>query len=424
MMRDKQRWGFAWPVIALSGFVLGAASLGNEKPKSPLWGLPSQPGPHLEKIRTLGDNAWLELGAPAQDSKWGRARGRSWCAEMAFAPELGGAFLFGEGVHGYAKPDGHYMDDLWFYNVNGHRWICCYPGADTNALDLAMNPDGFEGTQNGDLIPVAQQVHGYSMNTYDTDARRFLSMPNLHSYWKKALPQRARWLKDPPADAGPWAFDPATGRWDRRRTGTPAPESGHGDNLLYIPSKKQVLFIHRSKDVWFYDPAANKWKPAKPDGPPPPFGIDGTSCHDPKRQRIYLGGGSYPVAPDAGHAFWVYTLKANQWVDLQPKGRPCRGSNSYSTLNALMVYDSVNDKVLLIFHSYHYTKVEQLGVYVYDPKTNAWDSEGLALPAKLRNQQVKNGFYHPSLNAVFLHSAGDSRDDGVIWVYRYRNASG
>jgi hypothetical protein len=89
-----------------------------------------------------------------------------------------------------------------------------------------------------------------------------------------------------------------------------------------------------------------------------------------------------------------------------------------------MVYDSVNDKVLLIFHSYHYTKVEQLGVYVYDPKTNAWDSEGLALPAKLRNQQVKNGFYHPSLNAVFLHSAGDSRDDGVIWVYRYRNASG
>ena len=47
--------------------------------------------------------------------------------------------------------------------------------------------------------------------------------------------------------------------------------------------------------------------------------------------------------------------------------------------------------------------------------------EPLPLPEKLRNTQVKNGFYDPELNAVFLHSAGDSQDDGVIWVYRYRN---
>jgi hypothetical protein len=39
----------------------------------------------------------------------------------------------------------------------------------------------------------------------------------------------------------------------------------------------------------------------------------------------------------------------------------------------------------------------------------------------LRNTQVKNGFYDAELNAVFLHSAGDSRDDGVVWTYRYKN---
>jgi hypothetical protein len=39
----------------------------------------------------------------------------------------------------------------------------------------------------------------------------------------------------------------------------------------------------------------------------------------------------------------------------------------------------------------------------------------------LRTTQVKNGFYGAELNAVFLHSAGDSRDDGVIWAYRYKN---
>jgi hypothetical protein len=28
--------------------------------------------------------------------------------------------------------------------------------------------------------------------------------------------------------------------------------------------------------------------------------------------------------------------------------------------------------------------------------------------------------YDAELNAVFVHSAGDSRDDGVIRVYRYK----
>jgi hypothetical protein len=31
---------------------------------------------------------------------------------MNLAPELCGAFLFGEGVHGDTRPDGHFMDDL------------------------------------------------------------------------------------------------------------------------------------------------------------------------------------------------------------------------------------------------------------------------------------------------------------------------
>ena len=47
--------------------------------------------------------------------------------EDALGSRVRGAFLFGEGIHGYTKPDGHYMDDLWFYDIQGHRWICCYP---------------------------------------------------------------------------------------------------------------------------------------------------------------------------------------------------------------------------------------------------------------------------------------------------------
>jgi hypothetical protein len=339
---------------------------------------------------------------------------------MPLAPELRGAFLFGEGVHGFAKPDGRYMDDLWLYDLNGHRWVCCYPGADTKSLDLKIDADGFEATADGQRLPVASQVHGYSMNAYDSDRRRLLSMPNLHDYWKKALPQREKWLKPVPKDASPWMFETATGKWNRLRTGTTAPPSGYGDTLVYLPDRKQAFFAHRNQEVWFYDTTKDTWKQAKPEGPPPPFGIDATSCYDPKRQRVYLGGGNYPTAPEEGHAFWCYDLKADRWLDLRPKGKPCKGSNSYGTLNALMAYDPANDRVLLVLHSYHYGKPERVGVYVYDPEANAWDEEPPPLPEKLRNDQVKNGFYDPELNAVFIHSAGDSRDDGVFWAYRYR----
>lgn len=398
----------------VSGKVVCAA------PAPPLKDLPSKPGPHVAKIKDLGDNAWLELGQPAADPDWGRARGRSWCAALAVAPELRGAFLFGEGVHGYAKPDGRYMDDLWFYDFNAHRWVCCYPGADTKSLALTIDAGGFEATADGERIPVASQVHGYSMNSYDTEAKRFISMPNTHEYWKTALPQRAKWLKSPPADASPWSYDAAAGKWNRKRTGTTAPKSGYGDNFLYIPSKKQAFFLHRNDEVWFFDPKANRWTRAKPDGPTPPWGIDSTSCYDSKRDRIYIGGGAYPVAPETGHAFWIYDLKADRWIDPKPKGKPCKGSNSYATLNAFMVYDPVNDKVLLVNHSYHYGKPDRVGIYVYDPEANAWIEEPLELPKKLINNQVKNGFYDRGLNAIFIHSAGDSRDDGTIWVYRYK----
>jgi hypothetical protein len=159
-----------------------------------------------------------------------------------------------------------------------------------------------------------------------------------------------------------------------------------------------------------------------PKGPPPPFGIDATSCYDSKRERIFIGGGSYPSAPEGTNALWVYDLKTESWVNPKPKGAPCKGSTGYATLNALLLYDPAHDKVLLVYHSYHYTKEDRMGVYVYDPATNAWADEALDIPKGLRNRQVKNGFYDPTLNAVFIHSASDSQDDGVIWVYRYKKS--
>src|SRR5262245_10019551 len=72
----------------------------------PLQGLPGNPGPHAAALRDLGDNSWMELGAPAPDPVWGSAPGRSWHCTMPFASTVRGAFLYGEGVHGHVKPGG------------------------------------------------------------------------------------------------------------------------------------------------------------------------------------------------------------------------------------------------------------------------------------------------------------------------------
>src|SRR5437763_7054896 len=204
---------------ALAGLAAGPEA---QKRQGPLGGLPSAAGPHVAKIKTLKDNEWLSLGAPAADRQWGKARGRSWSAPMPHAPDLGGGFLFGEGVHGYTKPDGHYMDDLWFYDLNAHRWVCCYPGYDTkNPAELVVNADGFEATKDGEPIPIAAAVHEYGMSTYDPDARRFACVPAGGDYWGPAMPKRLAFLKENgkklnTTHASPWFYDTGSGRRERR----------------------------------------------------------------------------------------------------------------------------------------------------------------------------------------------------------------
>ena len=159
-----------------------------EKP-APLASLPSKPGPHIEKIKALADNTWLNLGAPAADPKWGKGRGRSWSAHMAYAPDLQAAFLFGEGVHcWWNKQNNRYMDDLFVYDVPGHRWVCAYPGTDVMNVDLKQDKNGFEVDKNGRPVPVAQLGHGYELVSYDSDLKRFMFIPGASADWQAGAP--------------------------------------------------------------------------------------------------------------------------------------------------------------------------------------------------------------------------------------------
>jgi hypothetical protein len=388
--------------------------------KSPLAGLPSVPGAHIDKIKALGDNQWLHLGAPAPDPKWGKASGRSWCPHMPYAPELKAAFYAGGGRHEFIKPNGLDESDLWAYDVQAHRWMCLFPGADPKALTLKLDANGFEVDADGQPVPLAQLCHAYEQDVYDTDRRKFMFMPTIvTNAWTE---RRKLWdgkFGPGGGNVSPWMYNVAAGKFELLKVKGAVPDYTYSNIAEYIPSLKKMVYLQSKGIAWLYDPQANTWTNLKPTGPKPPFGIDASACLDFKRDRIYFGGGYYDVAPAGTNAFWCYDIKTNSYMDLQPKGKPCGGSNRYGPDTTIMNYDSANDAVVLFNHHWgEDTPPGNRGIFVYDPAANSWSD--LPLPKDIRNHC--SSFYCAELNAHFIHTANDSTDDGTMWVYRYKQA--
>ena len=402
-----------------------AAEQSDSGPRRPLARLPSEPSGQIAKIKALGDNEWLELGPPAADPQWGKARGSAWGAKaFAFAPILRGAFLFGEGVHAYVKPDGHVMDDLWFYDVNAHAWICLYPGTNTKTFnqsvqnkELTIDDEGLLRDQNAQVIPVHTAIHAWGSLAYDSDRNKFAfhTGNGLGRYFlgnEKQMDEGLKLLEEQLKGKkklvfSPWYYDVATCKFERTATSTPAPvDTGGFPQFHYLASQKQFYAVG-SYTVAIYDPATNLWTDAKPKGTLPQ-GYDGPGCYDSKRGRVYRNDGD----GGKGKGLMAYDIEANTWLTLDPKGDWPEAQN---TNGAFYEYDSALDLVIVL-----QMRGATAGVLAYDPAANAWQSR-LPLPADgPKFQFAGNTFYDPDLNAYFCHVAGDSADNGVMWAYRYK----
>lgn len=409
-------------VATVSVAAVAAAGQPAARPENPLAGLPGRPGPHTEKIQAMGDNQWLNLGQAAADRKWGLARDRSWTPKMAYAPDLGGAFFCGTGQHGYVKSDGHYMDDLWFYDATAHRWICLYPGADTKSLEFRLDEHDFEVDRRGDFVPVSYLSHGYNHVTYNTHTRQFMLVFTYCPWWTKVLPQRAKWIgSDPknPWDTGklnasvrhPVFWDVAAGKWERAFVAGGGPGGkymgGRFEGVVeYIPSLKKTVYTHRGK-TWFYDHAARRWT-AGPAVPASVSRYNSNGCYDPRRHRIYVA---------KGRGFAYLDIKNNRWHEPHAKGQPAdlRAGN-----RAQVFFDVANGVV--VWHESHGP------VAVYDPDANRWavqDSTFPKIPWKSYKPKYMcfSGFYHAALNVHFFYLAGDSiTSDATMLAYRYKSA--
>jgi hypothetical protein len=338
---------------------------------------------------------------------------------MAYAPDLRVAFLYGEGVHAFVDPKTErLMDDLWAYDIPQHRWILVHPGTPVKSLEAKLNEDGFLVGEKGALLPVAQMGHGYEGMTYDTHSGKFMFVPCESPYSRaklgERLPPLAANLDRKRIRSTPWFYDPRQAAWQRFPVAGPFPDGTNMESVFeYLPSRKQAFFMH-VREAWLYDPSAHAWAKASPTGPLPPFGIDSVACHDTKRDRIYIGGGSYPTA----NALWIYDVKTNAWIDPKPAGRPGKGNPNYAGGYATFQYDRAADVAVLLLYS---AAPERRGIYIYDPAANSWSEEPRPSPREFDFHCV-NAFYDPEWNVHFYLVAGDSRDDGAIWVYRYKRA--
>lgn len=398
----------------------------------PLAGLPSPLGPHVEKIKALRSNEWLELGCPAADPRWGKegiARGRAWGGRsICSASGLGGAFFCGTGVHGYVKTDGHYMDDLWFYDINAHRWICLYPGA-SKQTKLTLDKNGFEVNESGDPIPISYLSHAYGNMTYDSDLRKLLIIWSQCPWWGSAVPQRWEWLGIPEdqrayGSAGPVIangrhplfWDVSTGKWERRfvseHGGFETRGAAWGHLTEYVPSMKRTFHggacYHGSRGHagWFYEYGSNRWIQAKTAQPQSmgPAGHNG--CYDSKRERIYSLGGA---------RMSYFDLSSNVWVEVKGKSQP---EDFGSSNNGRLTFDAASGKLV-----WHPGDGEKGNVRIYDSDADAWEKPERRLPKPAYRGMV-HGFYDEKLNAHFYYLAGDSGNEGTtMLVYRYRPGS-
>ena len=425
----KKAFGIGAICLAFTAVASTSPTVFAQDKKGPLADLPSKPGPHVEKIKALGDNEWLNLGAPAADPKWGKARGSSWGAKaLILAPDKRGAFLFGEGVHAYVKPDGHIMDDLWFYDINAHAWICLYPGTDTKTFtqrvkdgELLIDDDGQLIDKDKQPVPVHTLVHAWGYLAYDSDRKKFafLSWNGTAGGRSQVLPRRreadgrgaeaARRATEGQEEAGllavvlrrgvgPVRAVPGEQLDGHQRRGLPS--------IPLPPVQEAVLrrgFRHRG-DFRPGEEPVDRCQAERPG----PQGV--------RRLRL-LRLQAEPRLPQRRRRLQgrrTHGLRHREQFLEPPEthgNRPAAGEHERCVLRVRRPPRPRRGDPLQGEDARH-LRVRPEDELLGRPDPFPADGPKFHFAA--------NTFFDRELNAYFCHVAGDSRDDGVMWVYRYK----
>ncbi|MHC4916312.1 MAG: Kelch repeat-containing protein [Planctomycetota bacterium] len=413
--------------------LVNAAMAGENQRKGPLAGLPSAPGAHVARINAMGDRSWLDLGAPKPDPKWGRAPGRSYNNKMGYAPDLVGAFLQGEGVHGgrgTGPRAGYYNDDVFFYDLMAHGYICIYPGTKEDRVKFRVDEKGFCSAPDGQNLPVALAGHSYECLSYNVHTGEFMTLLIGSPYAREIqaiLPIKGKdGVRGRKNGRHPYFYSTLSGRWERRKIEGPGPSGGPGTTLRYIPDRKLTVFFNRrAKELWSYDHGTNKWDKVKPQGVMPQARQEGTTAYDSKRGRLYIFNDIQEHIPG------VYDFRTNTFSTLKaanqpypPSGAREEGARILASTSSSAHYASVAGTVGMRLRIRKKGggrgPSTNLGLAIYDPEKNAWEKEIVPLPGAAQRKGAWNSCYSPELNVHVFHLAGDSQPNGTVVLYRHK----
>ena len=161
----------------------------------------------------------------------------------------------GKVFHGWwNKKTGKYMDGLWFYDINQHRWICLFSGTDVKGPIVKINNKGNELDKSGNPIPMATMVHGYEMTTYNTHLKKFMFLSCPGAYWRPSVGKRRQSFlngnRDPTKPrTSPWFYDVINDKWEHPAAKAPSDmRPGFCGSLIYLPMTEQTFFYMRKKN--------------------------------------------------------------------------------------------------------------------------------------------------------------------------------
>jgi hypothetical protein len=388
------------------------------KPKPPLAGLPSAPGPHIEKIKAMGDDSWLDLGKPAPDPKWGMGYGRAYLPNLAWAPDLKCAFICGTGVHGetHKYPDGatRWENDVWAYDLWAHRWICLYPGVDIEKGSYKVDEKSGATTEDG--RGTVMGVHSYQQFCYDPAAKKFViaGLDVNTDYLAKRLKEEFyRGGEKSVAKAKHWApfvYDPATDEWKLHHASGATLRGFGGHHVFYSPKLKRIVAASPGS-LYEYDMEKEAWTARQ---------VQNTAkvgynicCYDTKRDRIlFTGAGPAGQKKGAPGILAELDVAGGEVKLLNSEGLEGLGSNDWMS-GSNITYDQSADAVVLVVGD---------NLLVYDCGADKW------LPKRVPG--IKHStycqwstFYVPELNVHIIHESGDSRPTQRILAYRYKRAA-
>lgn len=431
----------------------------------PLDELPSDEGPHIERIRQMAPGEWAQFDAPEPDPVWGRSYARSWGAYAFCAvPELRGAFLTGEADHGAYVGAGTYKhvddipieehprymracDDYFFYDFNANRWLCIYPGTDVSDIhahirngEWELNAHGHlvwtkdkDTSKAGDYVTDHLMIHAYQWLVYDSKRKRFMHWS--HRDWSNRLRGVASYFHarrgtqsfqdleaylaerdffgEPKADFGPMTYDLTQGTWYREPTSRERYGQGTEAANIYIPQTDEMIRFDRW-GLRHYDIENHSWggqivSVTHPDGRDRPV------VYDSKRHRTWVGPRS-----NVGNnrQFYYFDLEAfdSDWAQPDYTGEP--PDTSWAHQAAGMFYDPVKDSLLLFHHNAR-------ELWEYDIEATRWSklADFPAAATEFRNPQYSY-FYAPHVNAYILMVGNDTSEDVRLFAYKHTDARG